>query len=511
LGIAGPLIQDSEAFGSHSFMVRDCAALNPALKLPLSATGELKGRRGMKRLLVGVLWTAMSAAVYGQAPPLAQRVVLGQPEVQLTNKYTSRATAWMAEYELAPETQGPNRAWAWHDYTLEPGTTLNGIAAGSSERWKPDSDTKGRFTGIRFRILAVLYEDGAAFGDAPFARTLLEVRQFAYNDAAEDVRLLEDFQKQRGGDFGALVRQFEERVARHLEELASNFRAPEGAPPIRPHDPVCAAILLHLKQAQSGADADKASEVEAGKIAALRYYDLLRSSKPELRPVGDPAAWQTAGVEATGNVTRMEAAWRLVPDASVAEARLRNTYEAAATAWVVETRYGSGPPPEVRYADELLAEHPQPLLPGAAIYSSMPISAGRVMRTVEVVGVIYADGATAGQQKYIDSLLARRRVIFSSLATVLLSFMEAEARQAANRAAILQKLETCAAQIQSFMDQAGIPGGDFLCAPAARELHTPDRPVERVISRYGPRFEVVYQRLRSSKPAPQPAQTGVKR
>lgn len=240
----------------------------------------------IKRVAFNILWLALTVAAFAQAPPLAHRIVLGQQEVELTNKYTSRAVAWVAQYEPGRRTDKEGPVAQWHDSMFQPAKRLTGIAARSSGRWKPAAGLKGG----EFRILAVLYEDGNSFGDAGLTDSLLAARQFAYSDAAEDVRLLEDFQKQPGGSYDALMRDFEARADRHTKELTAKLRAPGGVTAVRLADPVCSGIADNLKSRENATESARALTIEAVKLDALRHYDALRAGKPALSRFRTPPA-----------------------------------------------------------------------------------------------------------------------------------------------------------------------------------------------------------------------------
>jgi hypothetical protein len=451
----------------------------------------------MKRVAFNISWVALTVAAFAQAPPLGHRIVLGQQEVELTNKYTSRAVAWVAQYEPVRKTNKDGPVAQWHDSMFQPATPLTGIAAGSSGRWKPAAGLKGG----DFRILAVLYEDGNSFGDAGLIDSLLAARQFAYSDAAENVRLLENFQRGPGSNFGALVRGFEAPAARHTEELTAKLRAPQGVTSIRFADPVCSGIADKLKSRQNATESARASMIEAVKLDALRHYDALRAGKPALQPVPDPAGWKTGRAQAPRSVPLIEASWRIGAGLATGETRLRNNYDAAATAWVTEQAFDDGHPPELQYTDELLMDHTYPLRSGQMSYGTVRISPALPLRSLRVIAVVYADGVTAGEAKQIEGLLGRRRVILSSLPGVLQAFEAAEAQPDPKRTVLSDKADACARQIRLFLDQAGMQTDDHLCAAVARELRAPGSSLREITVRYAVRFEVVCQRLKDSGPA----------
>lgn len=449
----------------------------------------------MNRWFAILAFLVLAGSVWAQGPaPLRLRVTLSNA-VEVANTYTSPAVAWVVQHQP----RDSNKAGAvveWHDCVLDPSATCLQIAPGASERWQPAAG----ITNFGLRLLAVLYEDGSSYGEPSVLHDLLDARQFVFKDAGDDVRLLDDFQKQRNGDFARLVRQFEARGTQHNNELAARFHAVDDAHPIPIPDWLCGQIVKDLRSPAARPD-DKLALVESAKLDALRSYDLLHDSQPRLTAGPDGVGWHIARADAVEKVTRMEAGWRSVLGVSLFETRVRNSYEAPATAWVIETRYQNEPAPQVEYADQLLMGRAEILAPGRALYGSRRFEAGRRIRGREVVGVIYADGAIAGQRKYVDALLGRRRVIFASLSEALEAFMATEATPGAGRADAERKLEACTARIQAFLTQTGIPERDSLCAPALAGLRTPGHSIDWVRTRYGARLEAIYQRLKISKPS----------
>lgn len=115
---------------------------------------------------------------------------------------------------------------------------------------------------------------------------------------------------------------------------------------------------------------------------------------------------------------------------------LTNNYSSPVTAYAIT--FQSGARPGGRYDDSIPGtEGLQPSLPPGATASVIVPGSGTTPPVVESVGVIYADGATAGQPDVINHFLTARAILVSELPQTIARLQAISADPGADRASVV--------------------------------------------------------------------------
>lgn len=449
-----------------------------------------------------VFTLVLATAGLAQVPMLEISAPDGQP--QLKNVHTAAATAWFVQFTPIPQEPGMKGETApliaFGD--LMPFPSQAPIPPGGVFRWKPPVE------GRDFKMLATLYEDGSIAGDGRLISRLLDIRQFLYSDAADNLQYLDEFQTRQDKDLQALAREFRLRFDRHNALLQQKLAGPPRITGNVTKDINCAWILERVESALRGED----------KFVPLRFkpllwgrYDALGVSKPPLAPLPAPGGWMDDMAAAAGKTPLLGLSWRQDEESGLIEIRIHNTGLIAATAYVYEFDLPDGTKmwSRVDTASQPVARH---LRAGASDFTSMLGRFGnpetkqqfRGVANIKSSGVIYEDGTAAGNAEEIERLLARRRILFNSIPKALAAIREAQEKP--DQDAMMARFDACAQANREQLTAAGLPEQeDAVCRPMVVMLRRGNVPSKEALAKGAQALEAIYARLKESKPALAPA------
>lgn len=448
----------------------------------------------MKPLAAIIALAIMGSLTHAQAPLLEVSTTNdGRPA--LKNIHTKPATAYVLEWKENRDggtatvighadllrTLGPPGT----PVTLEPGTT-------DEWRWAPRK-------AANYRVLAVLYADGTSAGDAAWIARLIDFRQFFYNDAAEGIRLVREFEQQPDAKLEELYARFKQRAQQHDVELQAKVSVAPAMSPVR--DLLCTTFYRNLAIEPRNAPVPDPRRLLTAKSTIQEIYDQLDSSLPLLARTNVPDDWRTSARLASIGVPPLETKWRPSMAYKPTEVRLRNTYGAAATAWTLQYAYSDGTPPRKVGWDTMVypKDRTFDIGAGATHYTGLP-GDRHTVQDVRLLAVVYADGSTAGEPGDVERLLAQRRYRLATIPRILEMIAQASEQAEVDGAALATRLRTCAGKDPEWIGQTDNRPSENLCGELASRVERA-ASIKELLQTERARLQQTYDRVRTSKPS----------